>query len=195
MAPPNKTCTVADLNKLIDKGQRFGTIYVDPPWQYGNQGTRACTDDNYVTMTIEDIASLPVGELAAKDAHLHLWTTNAFLFECQRLFDAWGFEYKSMLVWCKPQMGIGNYWRVSHEILLLGVRGNVKSFNDHSMMSYVIADRTKHSAKPEEVRKMIERASPGPYLEMFGRRTATGWTVWGNEIERTMFDSDVEEVA
>lgn len=190
----NTTCTVDDLEKLMADGRKYGTIYADPPWAYGNQGTRAATDNHYPTMTVEEIAALPIAELAAENAHLHLWTTNAFLFECQKLFEAWGFEYKSAFVWVKPQMGIGNYWRVSHEFLLLGVRGSMPFLN-HSLMSWSQIDRTRHSAKPERVRLMIEQASPGPRLELFARRVSQGWTSWGNEIERTMFDADVREVA
>lgn len=184
------TCTVAELRSLIGQGRTFGTIYADPPWKYGNQATRSATDNHYPTMSVEEIAALPVKELAAEDCHLHLWTTNAFLFDCKQIMEAWGFEYKSTFVWVKPSMGIGNYWRVSHEFLLLGVRGSAP-FLDHSQMSWARLDRTKHSEKPEAVRRMIELVSPAPRLELFGRRVAGGWTVWGNEIKRTMFDAGV----
>jgi len=92
-------------------------------------------------------------------------------------------------VWVKDQMGIGNYWRVSHEFMLLGVRGECP-FLDRSQMSWIKSPRTRHSAKPEVVRKMVEKVSPGPRLELFGRRLANGWTVWGNQIDRTMFDPE-----
>lgn len=180
------TCTLDDLSSLVASGEKFGTIYVDPPWKYGNQGTRAAADNHYVTMTVEEIAELPVRALAAENSHLHLWTTNAFLFECPRIIEAWGFEYKSLFVWVKPQMGIGNYWRVSHELLLFACRGKAP-FMDRSLMSWKEEERTQHSRKPEAVRQMIERASPKPRLELFGRRPAEGWTVWGNEIERNLF--------
>ena len=87
-------------------------------------------------------------------------------------------------------MGIGNYWRVSHEFLLLGVKGGLV-FADHGQMSWLRHDRIGHSRKPEQVRRIIEKVSPGPYLELFGRRTADNWTVWGNEIERTLFNQSV----
>lgn len=177
---------VASLHELIGAGAHFGTIYADPPWQYGNQGTRAATDNHYPTMRPEEIAALPVAQLIAPNAHLHLWTTNAFLFESKAIIEAWGFEYKSCLVWVKPQMGIGNYWRVSHEFLLLGVRGQC-AFTDHTHMSWVNAERGKHSAKPPIVREKIEKVSPGPRLELFGRGTHPGWTVWGNEVDGPMF--------
>lgn len=189
------TCTAADLRRLIELNRRFGTIYADPPWPYGNQGTRAATGNHYSVMSLVDLCALPVSELVEEAAHLHLWTTTSFLGEGLRLVEAWGFVYKSHLVWTKAQIGLGNYWRVSHEILLLGVRGDAP-FKDKGLRSWIHAKRGKHSAKPEQVRTMIEQASPGPYLELFGRRPADNWTVWGNQIERgTLFDRDVQEVA
>ena len=187
-----ETCAVSDLQTLIDSGKKFGTIYADPPWPYQNQATRSATDNFYDTMTLEDIAALPVPQLTADRAHLHLWTTNGFLFESKAILEAWGFEYKSCFVWCKPQMGIGNYWRVSHEFMLLGVKGGLV-FADHGQMSWLRHDRIGHSRKPEEVRRTIEKVSPGPFLDLFGRRTADGWIVWGNEIERTLFNQSVNE--
>ena len=176
-------CTVDDLHKLVRAGQKFGTIYVDPPWQYGNQATRASTDNHYPTMTLDEIAALPVKELGAENSHLHLWTTNAFGFESATLLDAWGYANRGLFVWCKPQMGLGNYWRVSQEYLQLGLRGSCP-FHDHSLKGWAVIDRGGHSSKPIEVRRLIERASPGPRLELFAREPADGWTVWGNQISR-----------
>jgi N6-adenosine-specific RNA methylase IME4 len=189
------TCTVDDLQKLIASGARFGSIYADPPWLYDNQGTRAATGNHYGGLTVDQLCELPVRELAADDAHLHLWTTNGFLFECPRIFDAWGFEFRSSFVWTKRQMGIGNYWRNSHEFLLTAIRGNAKRFRDKSLKSWLECDRGKHSAKPEQMRSYIERASPGPFLELFGRSPATGWTVFGDQISRNLLFHDVREVA
>lgn len=190
-----ETVTLEDLDRLVVEGRRFGAIYADPPWLYDNQGTRAATGNHYEGMTVDDLCELPIRQLAADASHLHMWTTNAFLFDCRRIFDAWGFEFKSTFVWVKPEMGIGNYWRNSHEILLTAVRGDAKRFNDHSIMSWLHCGRGKHSAKPEKVREYIERASPGPYLELFGRAEAKNWTVWGNQIRRTLFDASLREVA
>ena len=186
-------CSTEQLNDLIKAGNKFGCIMADPPWQYGNQGTRASTDNHYPTMTIDDIAKLPIGELAAEQSHLWLWTTNGFLFECPKLFDAWGFEFKSSYIWVKPQIGIGNYLRNSHEFLLLATKGglvgrakNVKSWGEF--------DRTRHSAKPEKIRAdVVEKISPGPYLELFGRCVVPGWMVWGNQIDATLFSGKEED--
>lgn len=173
---------VENLTKLLERGDKFGTIYADPPWQYANQGTRAATDNHYRTMTTAEICALPIKSLAADDAHLHLWTTNGFLFDCPQIFEAWGFEYRSSFIWVKPQMGIGNYWRNSHEILLTAIRGDAKRFGDTSLRSWLECDRGAHSAKPEEIRSMIERASPGPRLELFSRKRVEGWVTWGDGV-------------
>lgn len=197
-------CTVDSLHAAIAAGQKFGCIYADPPWRYDNQGTRAATRNHYAEqkdenpadgMTVEQICALPVRELAADDAHLHMWTTNAFLFDAPRIFEAWGFEFRSSFVWVKPQIGIGNYWRNSHEFLLTAIRGDAKRFNDRGLQSWLQCDRGAHSAKPEQVRAMIERASHGPYLELFGRRVAEGWAVWGNQIESSLFSAALERAA
>ena len=175
-------------------GMKFGTVYADPPWLYGNQGTRGSTGDHYVGMTVPEICELPVRDLVADNAHLHLWTTNAFLFDAKSVMEAWGFEYRSCFVWVKPQMGMGNYWRVSHEFMLFGIRGRAP-FASRSLMSWAEYPRGRHSAKPEPVRSLIEKASPGPYLEMFARRPANGWTVWGNEVASDLADESEELVA
>lgn len=190
------TCTVDDLTTLAEAGQRFGTIYADPPWQYGNQATRASTDKHYETMTVDEICALPIEALAADRAHLHLWTTNAFLPDAFRVIEAWGFEYRSCFVWCKPQMGIGNYWRVSHEFLLLGVRGDAVTFTDKTLKSWESLDRTKHSKKPEAVRDKIEAATPKltPRLELFARVVSKGWAAWGDQVKRELFTADVPSV-
>jgi N6-adenosine-specific RNA methylase IME4 len=166
---------------LSDVPTGFACLYADPPWQYGNQATRASTDKNYPTMSMDDLLSLPVSSHAADDAQLHLWTTNSFIAEALKLIEAWGFTYKTMLVWVKPKIGIGNYWRNAHELMLLGVRGSAP-FADHSIRSWQEHDTLEHSQKPELFRKLIERVSAGPYLELFGRRPIDGWTVWGNEV-------------
>lgn len=179
---------VSDLGELLQRGLRYGCIYADPPWAYSNKATRANVEDEYKsTMTVDEICQEPVAQLAADDCHLHLWTTNAFLFDARRVMEAWGFEYKSCFVWVKPQMGIGNYWRVSHEFMLLGIRGKPE-FRRRDCMSWGQFDRTAHSRKPRDVRSLVESVSPGPFLELYGRETVSNWMVYGNEVARTLFD-------
>lgn len=194
------TCTITDLAAFagqVQAGTRApcGTIYADPPWAYDNQATRAATGNHYKTLSVDELCALPVSRLAADNAHLHLWTTNGFLFEASRVFDSWGFEFKSSFVWLKSSMGVGNYWRNAHEILLTGVRGDAKRFNDHGLVSWLECKRGPHSEKPEQVRSFIERASPSPRLELFGRKAVDGWRVWGDQVERSLFTREVEEAA
>lgn len=183
---PILTDIVVDVEELIEQGTKFGTVYADPPWSYDNKGTRACADGHYPTMSIEEIAAMPVREVVADNAHLHLWTTNAFLFDAKGIIESWGFEYKSCFVWVKPTIGIGNYWRVSHEFLLLGVRGQAP-FRDKTQRSWLEAKRTTHSSKPGIIRKIIEQTSPAPYLELFARDCAKGWVSCGNEAMPNLF--------
>lgn len=185
---PVVSSTVRDLAQLVECGAKFSTIYADPPWPYSNTAARGAAENHYQTMTLEAIRGEPVKSLAAENAHLHLWTTNAFLREAFDIIGAWGFKYKSCLVWVKPQIGMGNYWRVSHEYLLLGVRGNLP-FHDRTVRSWQLARRTVHSRKPFLFRGLIEQVSPGPYLELYGREEQPncGWTVYGNQVERRLF--------
>lgn len=189
-AMPNVLHT-GDLADLGSQGLKFGTIYADPPWRYDDEDSRGAASHHYATMTVEEIAAMPVGALADDNAHLHLWTTSSFLFEAREVMEKWGFEYKGLFVWVKPGLGTGHYWRGCNEFLLLGVRGSC-TFADKSLPSWGQFGRGKHSAKPQELRSMIERASPGERLELFGRKPAEGWLVWGNEIPRADFAANVD---
>lgn len=182
--PVLRPSVVENLDELIRRNVRYPTIYCDPPWRYDNTASRAAAENHYGTMPFDDIERLPIGELADKNAHLHLWATSSFLREALELIDAWGFKYKSCLVWIKDQIGMGNYWRISHEYLLLGVRGSLR-FRDRSRPSWVGARRNGHSRKPGVFRHLVEQVSPGPYLELFGREEIPGgmWTVFGNEVD------------
>ena len=193
-APMRHWCQVDDLARFADGDVKCGTVYADPAWQYGNQSTRGATDNHYIGMSVDEICSLPVERIVAANAHLHLWTTNTFLFDAKRVIEAWGFEYRSCYVWVKPQIGMGNYWRVSHEFLLLGIRGSA-TFTDKGQRSWGEFPRRQHSSKPEEIRHLVECVSPGPRIELFARRKAPGWYAWGNEIQRSVFDAALEAVA
>jgi N6-adenosine-specific RNA methylase IME4 len=178
------TVTTTDLNILIDAGHTYGTIYADPPWRYNNTAARGAAAKHYDTMTVDEICALPVDRLAAPDAHLYLWVMDAFLFDgLSRIVPAWGFEFLGTFVWMKPTMGTGNYFRNAHELLLICARPGAEPPAD-DMPGSVLVKRGRHSAKPEQVRRIIETYAPGPYLELFGRAPAVGWTVFGNQIDR-----------
>jgi len=162
----------------------FSTIVIDPPWDFGDEGDvdqfgRGKPD--YATMSIAEIAALPVGERAAKDAHIYMWITNRSLPKGFALLDAWGFRYVTCLTWCKPSIGLGNYFRGSTEQILFGVRGSLP-LKRKDVGTWIAMPRPnrKHSAKPAEFFDLVESCSHGPYLEMFSRTDRDGWTAWGS---------------
>lgn len=173
---------------------KFATIVADPPWRYGNTSTRGAAENHYPTMSIEELCDLDVVPTRAADqAHLYLWTTAGHLPEAFRVMEAWGFEYKTYLVWVKPQMGMGNYFRVSTELVLFGVKGGMRT-QHRGLKNYFDYKRAKHSAKPPQFHDLVQQASPGPFLELFSRCNADqmltgcpcskcrlGWSVWGNQ--------------
>lgn len=173
---------------------KYATFVADPPWRYGNTSTRGAAENHYPTMSIEELCELDVVPTHAADqAHLYMWTTAGHLPEAFKVMEAWGFEYKTYLVWTKPQMGMGNYFRVSTELVLFGIRGGLRT-QTRNTMNYFDAPRQKHSAKPPQFQDLVVANSPGPYMELFSRCNADsmltgcqcskcrlGWTVWGNQ--------------
>jgi N6-adenosine-specific RNA methylase IME4 len=163
---------------------KFKTILADPPWdvqQLGDRGAQA----HYALMDLQSIKQMPVAELAAADAHLWLWVTNATLRAGYDVMEAWGFTPRSPLTWIKPRLGLGTYLRNATEHLILGTRGSAPVAY-RAQPTWMFAPLQEHSHKPEEQYAVIERISPGPYLELFARRRQPGWAVWGNQI-----DSDI----
>jgi N6-adenosine-specific RNA methylase IME4 len=167
----------------------YRVITADPPWQYGNSATRGSAKDHYPTMTVDEICKLAdtIEGWVADNCHLYLWTTNGFLREAFDVMDAWGFTYKTCLTWVKPQIGMGNYFRVSTEHVLFGVRGKLP-IQDRALSNWFESPRGKHSEKPEQFYSLVETASPGPYLELFARVDGRlfkrdSWTFWGNEAQ------------
>lgn len=159
----------------------FNVIYADPPWRY-NVKLRGHPEEYYPTMATEEICNLkfPI----ADDAVLFLWATNPMLEDALKVMDAWGFKYKTNMVWVKSKFGTGFYFRGQHELLLVGVRGNIHPPEESARPPSVLyADTTRHSEKPEEVYKIIETMYPrAKYLELFARSKKTGWKAWGNEV-------------
>jgi len=174
---------VRSLLEIVDRGEKFSTVYADPPWPIGCPSVSKDTENLTPPMSIDAICSEPVSQLCADGAHLHLWTTNAFLLAAFDVLEAWGFEYKSCFVWVEPQTELGDYWRESHEYLLLGVRGGL-DFSDRCQRSWLSAKRTRRSRKPMAIKKLIEQVSPPRYLEMYGRQLPlnSDWSVYGNEL-------------
>lgn len=167
----------------------YSTLVIDPPWRYGNAATRGAAEDHYPTMSIEDLMELPAicPQIAdSVDSHIYLWTTTSFLREAFDLLAAWGYTYKTNLVWVKPQIGMGNYFRVSHEHILFGVRGKCGPTLNDNTPTWFQAPRERHSKKPDVFYELVERSSPGPYLDIFSRPRqerlgSAQWDAWGNE--------------
>ena len=164
---------------------QYRTILADPPWDINQRGGLGA-ELHYPLMSLNEICALPVVRVAAADAHLWLWVTNSTIHDGRRVMETWGFSYRSCLTWIKPRLGLGQYLRNQTEHLLLGVRGRAP-IQFRAQGSWFYAPVQDHSHKPEEQYAIIERCSPGPYLEMFARRRQPGWEVWGNEV-----DADVD---
>ena len=171
----------------------FGTVLADPPWQFQNRTGKMAPEHRrllrYPTMTLAEIQQMPVGGLAAANSHLYLWVPNALLREGLRVMEAWGFSYKSNLVWYKVRKdggpdgrGVGFYFRNVTELVLFGVRGGMRTLTPGRTQVNLLATRKReHSRKPDELYGLIEACSPGPYLEVFARFRRAGWSQWGNE--------------
>lgn len=185
-------------NDLLETAgsQRFGTILADPPWRFANRTGKMAPEHRrlarYRTMSIEEITALPVRDVAAPVAHLYLWIPNALLPWGLQVITAWGFEYKSNLIWHKLRKdggsdgrGVGFYFRNVTEILLFGVRGkNARTLAaGRRQVNYIGTQKREHSKKPDEQYGIIEACSPGPRIELFARGMRSGWTVWGNQAD------------
>lgn len=163
--------------------RRFKTILADPPWDVQQKGALGAVT-HYDLMSLESIKAMPISDLAAPDAHLWLWATNATLRSAYDVMEAWGFTPRSPLTWVKPRLGLGQYLRNATEHLILGTRGNAP-VNFRAQPTWMFAPLQEHSHKPEEQYAVIERISDGPYLELFARRrpqSQASWAVWGNQI-------------
>lgn len=174
--------------------QRFGTVLADPPWRFTNRTGKMAPEhrrlSRYATLTVDEICALPVKRIAADRSHLYLWVPNALLKDGLHVMEAWGFEYKSNLVWHKVRKdggsdgrGVGFYFRNVTEILLFGVRGkNARTLTRGRTQVNLIATRKReHSRKPDEQYDVIESCSWGPRLELFSRGAREGWACWGDQ--------------
>ena len=178
------------------RGQRFATVLADPPWQFTNRTGKMAPEhrrlNRYSTLSLSEISALPVSDFLLPTAHLYLWVPNALLPEGLQVMSAWGFQYKSNIIWHKIRKdggsdgrGVGFYFRNVTEILLFGIRGkNARTLQPgRTQVNYLGTRKREHSRKPDEQYGLIEACSPGPFLELFSRGTRNGWTVWGNQAD------------
>lgn len=178
----------------------YSTILADPPWQFQNRTGKVAPEHRrllrYPTMELKEIMELPVPKLAAAKSHLYLWVPNALLLEGLKVMEAWGFTYKTNVVWFKVRKdggpdgrGVGFYFRNVTELILFGVRGSMRTLQPgRSQVNMLSTRKREHSRKPDEIFDIIENCSPGPYLELFARFPRGGWDQWGNEnVEENSF--------
>lgn len=169
--------------------EAFRSIVADPPWELSMRGKRKRAKEPslpdmlpYPTMTLDQICALPIGELAADDCHLWLWTTNQHLRDGFRVMDAWGFRYLAPIHWIKPS-GVGNWFVHRTQTILFGYRKRCRFPRARYMPNILMTgDPIRHSQKPEESWRLIEAVSSAPRLELFARSKRNGWASWGNEI-------------
>lgn len=177
-------------------GHKFGTILADPPWRFTNRTGKMAPEhrrlSRYGTMDLEEIKAIPVVEVAANPSHLYLWVPNALLKEGLEVMKAWGFEYKTNLVWHKVRQdggsdgrGVGFYFRNVTELVLFGIRGKgARTLQPgRRQVNLLATQKREHSRKPDELYDIIEACSPGPRLELFARGPRENWLPWGNQAE------------
>lgn len=192
--------TKIELAKTIEDfqqytiGKKYKTIYADPPWQFQNRTGKVAPEhkrlSRYSTMQLEEIKALPVSKVADEKCHLYLWVPNALLPEGLEVMQAWGFEYKTNIIWEKVRKdgmpdgrGVGFYFRNVTEILLFGIRGDKNRTLDpgRSQVNLIRSIKREHSRKPDEFVNLIERCSSAPFLELFARGDRAGWDMWGDQ--------------
>jgi N6-adenosine-specific RNA methylase IME4 len=182
---------------------RYRTIVADPPWRVNTgpswgKGDKAAPLNakshalSYPTLTVEEIAALPVAEWSAPDAHLYVWTVNRYVEDAYGVARAWGFTPSTLLTWCKEPKGIGlgGTYALSSEFIVFARRGSLAA-SQRVDRNWWLWPRSVHSRKPEAFADLVESVSPGPYLEMFARRQRLGWDTWGDEaLEHVQFGED-----
>lgn len=186
---------VRDFCTQLD-GQKFATVLADPPWRFQNRTGKMAPEhrrlSRYGTMNLDEIKALPVADFVEEPAHLYLWVPNALVPEGLEVLKAWGFEYKTNLVWHKIRKdggpdgkGIGFYFRNVSELVLFGVRGkNARTLAPgRRQVNFLATQKREHSRKPDEFYDIVESCSRGPYLEMFARGKRENWTGWGNQSD------------
>ncbi|MBS1523708.1 MAG: S-adenosylmethionine-binding protein [Bacteroidetes bacterium] len=175
--------------------RNYKTILADPPWRFTNRTGKVAPEhkrlNRYGTLSLEEIKDIPVQSVSNKNSHLYLWVPNALLLEGLEVMKAWGFNYKTNLIWHKVRKdggpdgrGVGFYFRNTTEIILFGIRGSQRTLDPgRSQVNIIRTQKQEHSRKPDEVYEIIEQCSPGPFLELFARGKRPGWDVFGNQAE------------
>lgn len=179
-----KLVEISKGNASLKTAQRYPVIYVDPPWRYEHVETESRAIENqYPTMTHDEICAMPVKDIATPDAVMFMWATSPKLAEAMDVLKAWGFSYRTCAVWAKDKIGMGYYFRQAHELLLIATKGAPPTpLPSDRPSSVVTAPRTRHSAKPVEFYEIIEKMYPTlPKVELFCRSPRDGWSVWGNQ--------------
>lgn len=175
--------------------RKFTTVLADPPWQFQNRTGKMAPEHKrlmrYPTLPLNEICDMKIGEVCTENAHLYLWVPNALLIEGLEVMNAWGFRYKTNLIWNKIRKdggpdgrGVGFYFRNTTEMILFGVKGSLRTLQPgRSQVNVICTMKQEHSRKPDEQYDLIESCSPPDYLELFGRGSRQNWTVWGNQAE------------
>lgn len=177
--------TIIKNNPTPLPNQKYKSILIDPPWDWGDEGDinqLGRAKPTYQTMSFEQILNLPISELSEDNAHIYLWITNRSLPKGFALLEKWGFRYVTTITWGKPSFGMGNYFRGQTEHLLFGVKGSLPLLRKDVGTLLLAGRGEKHSSKPDESYRLIESCSPGAWLEMFARSKRNGWASWGGEI-------------
>jgi N6-adenosine-specific RNA methylase IME4 len=181
------------INTVPTKG--YGTILADPPWRFSNRTGKVAPEhkrlNRYDTLSLEEIMEIPVPLVAGEKSHLYLWVPNALLQEGLQVMKAWGFQYKSNIVWHKIRKdggpdgrGVGFYFRNTTELILFGIRGKIRTLQPgRSQVNIIKTRKQEHSRKPDELYEIIEKCSQGPFLEIFARGKRNGWDVFGNQAD------------
>ena len=163
---------------------KFSIVYADPPWEYDfSPSDSRSVENQYPTMPLEDIKILPVEDVCSEDALLFLWCPPAFAKKAIAVLEAWGFSYRTNMVWVKPSIGAGQWVRQQHELLLIGRKGKFPTpEQEYRVPSVFEAERGKHSEKPPIVYGLIEQMYPDMRrIELFARDRREGWVAWGNQ--------------
>ena len=175
---------ISSNNRSLGSDNQYAVVYADPPWRYEYIETESrAIENNYPTMSLDDICAMPLDSITLPDCVLFLWVTSPKLEEGMRVLREWGFTYRTCAVWDKQKIGMGYYFRQQHELLLVGTKGNVPTPEPKDRPASVFCfSRGKHSAKPDEVRNLIAKMYDSlPKIELFCRDPAEGWDVWGNQ--------------